>query len=65
MLITNRPRLITEIMGILEVSIKFICGHRKFGASNLLAINETDGGVKIQILAIFLANNIDRGYQLS
>lgn len=51
-------------MEILEVIIKFICGHRKFGASNLLEIKETDGGVKIQILAIFLANNMTEG-QLS
>lgn len=49
-------------MEILEVIIKFICGHWKFRASNLLEIkNETDGGVKVQILAIFLAHNVTEG----
>ncbi|OXB66341.1 hypothetical protein ASZ78_003732 [Callipepla squamata] len=54
--------LMMEITDILEVAIKFICGRQKFRAENLLEVkNETDGGVEIQILAMFLAHHRTEG----
>lgn len=56
----NHSSLVTEIMEVLEVSIKLICGHRKFRASNMLERMKKAGGC-VKILAVLLAHNMTEG----